>query len=82
MNCLSLPVVTRAFTRIGLLACGLSLAGSYVWAQTTSTIEGLVSDQQGLLITEADVELSSSAAAIDQGQPTQAMAGKIILANH
>jgi Carboxypeptidase regulatory-like domain/TonB dependent receptor/TonB-dependent Receptor Plug Domain len=72
MNCPSLPFFTRAFARIGLLTCGLSLAGGYVWAQTTSTIEGLVSDQQGLLITEADVELTSSEAAVDRHAKTAA----------
>jgi Carboxypeptidase regulatory-like domain/TonB dependent receptor/TonB-dependent Receptor Plug Domain len=67
--CWSAPKCWRAIAFCGLLA---SCVASPLCAQTTSTLEGTVTDRQGLAISGAEVKASSDALAVNKATTTDA----------
>lgn len=62
--------MTRQARLLILILNFLFLASPYLNAQTTSTIEGSVSDQKGLKVSGVQLKVSSSALAIERGTTT------------
>src|ERR1700747_3037331 len=69
INCVSrslLPYSRLSLLFVGLLLQGIAGLVSAVCAQTTSTIEGLVADQQGLPVAAAEIHVLNSGMGIDR----------------
>src|SRR5438034_9241153 len=69
IDCVSrslLPSSRLSLLFVGLLLLGIVGLASAVCAQTTSTIEGIVADQQGLPVAAAEIHVLNGGMGIDR----------------
>src|SRR6266852_6138009 len=71
VSCPLLPFSRLSLFFVGLLLLGIAALGSVVCAQTTSTIEGIVADPQGLPVAAAEIHVLNSGMGINRTAKSQ-----------